>query len=123
MTYGFGGADICASGSDSGGNGGDKGVTGSANVKVRENNMKKRLEKGVYIKPQFQVTKNPNLELLKLLIRLGVALRCNSSDDVLIASRALKEEQKERKNSTTTIGNNNAVSNSFKDVDGKNVDD
>jgi len=62
----------------------------------------------IYIQPQFRVTKNPNIELLKLLIRLGVDLRCNTSDDVVAASRALVEEQRERytgsdnSNSTTT---------------------
>lgn len=55
-----------------------------------------RKRKGVYIQPQFKVMKNPSLELLKLLTRLGVDLRCNSSDDVLAASQAVLEERRER---------------------------
>jgi Diaminopimelate decarboxylase len=55
-----------------------------------------RKRKGVYIQPQFKVMKNPSLELLKLLARLGVDLRCNSSDDVLAASQAVLEERRER---------------------------
>ena len=60
------------------------------------NNNVGRKRKGVYIQPQFKVMKNPSLELLKLLVRLGVDLRCNSSDDVLSATEALKEERMER---------------------------
>lgn len=52
--------------------------------------------KRIYIQPQFSVTKNPNVELLKLLVRLGVDLRCNSSDDVIAARAAMDEELKER---------------------------
>lgn len=55
-----------------------------------------RKRKGVYIQPQFKVMKNPSSELLKLLTRLGVDLRCNSSDDVLTACQAIKEERSER---------------------------
>ena len=56
--------------------------------------MKRR--KGIYIQPQFSVTKNPNIELLKLLVRLGVDLRCNSSDDIMTASQAIREEYRNR---------------------------
>ncbi len=55
-----------------------------------------RKRKGMYIQPQFKVMKNPSLELLKLLTRLGVDLRCNSSDDVMAASHAIEEERSER---------------------------
>jgi len=55
-----------------------------------------RKRKGVYIQPQFKVMKNPSVELLKLLTRLGVDLRCNTSDDVLAASQAVNEERRER---------------------------
>eukprot|EP00979_Chaetoceros_neogracilis_P013482 scaffold3853_cov147-Chaetoceros_neogracile.AAC.1 len=55
-----------------------------------------RKRKGVYIQPQFKVMKNPSLELLKLLTRLGVDLRCNSCDDVLAAYQAVNEERNER---------------------------
>lgn len=61
------------------------------------NNVGRR-KKGVYIQPQFRVTKNPSLELLKLLVRLGVDLRCNTCDDVLVACQAAKEEKAERLN-------------------------
>jgi len=50
----------------------------------------------LYIQPQFRVMKNPNIELLKLLVRLGVDLRCSTSDDVIAASRAFVEERAER---------------------------
>lgn len=59
-----------------------------------------RKRRGVYIQPQFKVMKNPSSELLKLLTRLGVDLRCNSSDDVLAASQAIREERDERDGET-----------------------
>ena len=62
---------------------------------VNVNNVGRK-RKGVYIQPQFKVMKNPSSELLKLLTRLGVDLRCNSSDDVLAASKAIGEERTER---------------------------
>lgn len=61
-----------------------------------------RKRKGVYIQPQFRVTKNPSVELLKLLVRLGVDLRCNTCDDILSASQAAKEEKSERLNQGRT---------------------
>lgn len=42
----------------------------------------------VSIQPQFCVTKNPNVELLRLLTRLGVDLRCSSVHDVLAVGEA-----------------------------------
>lgn len=62
-----------------------------------------RKKRGLYIQPQFCVTKNPNIQLLKLLVRLGVDLRCHSSDDVITANRALMEEKRERKNANANI--------------------
>ena len=50
----------------------------------------------VYIQPQFRVTKNPDLELLKLLVRLGVDLRCNTCDDIVVAMEAIRKEREER---------------------------
>ena len=55
-----------------------------------------RKKKGVYIQPQFKVMKNPSLELLKLLTRLGIDLRCTSCDDVGIARMAIEDERQER---------------------------
>ena len=61
---------------------------------------RKRLGVGiVYIQPQFRVTKNPDLELLKLLVRLGVDLRCNTCDDIIVAMEAIRKERGERSGS------------------------
>lgn len=56
-----------------------------------------RVKKGLYIQPQFTVTKNPNVQLLKLFVRLGVDLRYNSIDDIIAATKAITEEKQERK--------------------------
>jgi len=61
----------------------------------------------IYIQPQFSVTKNPNVELLKLLVRLGVDLRCNSSDDVIAARAAMDEERRDRSSNSSGKGNDN----------------
>lgn len=45
----------------------------------------------ISIQPQFCVTKNPNVELLRLLTRLGVDLRCSSVHDVLAVREAFGE--------------------------------
>jgi hypothetical protein len=70
----------------------------------------------VYIQPQFKVMKNPSLELLKLLTRLGVDLRCNSSDDVLAASQAVLEERRERAGMLGGIISNSSNNSSEGDV-------
>jgi len=68
-----------------------------------------RKRKGVYIQPQFKVMKNPSLELLKLLTRLGVDLRCNSCDDVLAAYQAVNEERNERDGDSDEDASNAAI--------------
>ena len=75
-----------------------------------------RKKRGLYIQPQFCVTKNPNIQLLKLLVRLGVDLRCHSSDDVITANRALMEEKRERKNANANDYNDNNE-NKYQDED------
>ena len=47
----------------------------------------------VYISPQFRVTRNGNPVLLRLLVRLGVGLRCGTADDVDAVRAALRIER------------------------------
>ena len=68
-----------------------------------------RKRRGVYIQPQFRVMKNPSLELLKLLTRLGVDLRCNSCDDVIAAYQAVNEERSEREGDSDEDASNAAI--------------
>mmetsp|Transcript_9220 Transcript_9220/g.13615 ORF Transcript_9220/g.13615 Transcript_9220/m.13615 type:complete len:833 (-) Transcript_9220:224-2722(-) len=50
--------------------------------------------KGVFVQPEFTLGKNRDLELVQLLVRLGVRLRCNCVEDVRIARLAIQLEKK-----------------------------
>lgn len=65
----------------------------SPSLKVSTSSYRNKKSQALFtFEPQFDVHKNRDHELLKLLIRLRVGLRCSSKDDVFAVRKAIQAE-------------------------------